>query len=80
MLEQLKSTRMEELVLRNKLELEEIFKSTHLTTQIVFPSEYTSKILHIHWKKAVSYMNIHVMQIDSTIHEILTLWHIWLSH
>ncbi|CAK8542225.1 unnamed protein product [Lathyrus sativus] len=37
-LEQLKSTKMKELVQRKKLELEQICKSTHLTTQTVFPS------------------------------------------
>lgn len=37
-LEQLKSTKMKELVQRKKLELEEICKSTHLTTKTVFSS------------------------------------------
>ncbi|XP_019432940.1 PREDICTED: 65-kDa microtubule-associated protein 3-like isoform X1 [Lupinus angustifolius] len=34
--QQLKSTKIEEVLLRKKLELEEICRSTHLTTQVVF--------------------------------------------
>ncbi|WJX76960.1 hypothetical protein P8452_60316 [Trifolium repens] len=37
-LEQFKSTKMKELVQKKKLELEEVCKKTHLTTQTVFPS------------------------------------------
>jgi protein regulator of cytokinesis 1 len=51
-LEQFKSTKMEELVQKKKLELEEVCKKTHLTTQTVFPSGHpiesfdSGKIFH----------------------------------
>ncbi|XP_027338334.1 65-kDa microtubule-associated protein 3-like [Abrus precatorius] len=43
-LQLLKSTKMKELVLRKKLELEEICRKTHLTIQTVFPSEHSIEL------------------------------------
>ncbi|XP_057757870.1 65-kDa microtubule-associated protein 4-like [Arachis stenosperma] len=45
-LKQLKSTKMKELVLRKKLELEEICKSSHLIAETVFPSEHPSESIN----------------------------------
>ncbi|KAJ1407225.1 Microtubule associated protein [Sesbania bispinosa] len=44
-LEQLKSTKMKEVIQRKKLELEEICRSTHLTAQTIFPSQHPTEIL-----------------------------------
>ncbi|MED6145374.1 hypothetical protein PIB30_024576 [Stylosanthes scabra] len=44
-LQQLKSTKMKELVLRKKTELDEICRSTHLIAETVFPSEHPPEFL-----------------------------------
>ncbi|TKY65604.1 65-kDa microtubule-associated protein 3 [Spatholobus suberectus] len=44
-LQELKSTKMKELLLKKKLELEEICRKTHLTTQTVFPSRRSPELL-----------------------------------
>ncbi|MED6210444.1 hypothetical protein PIB30_064176 [Stylosanthes scabra] len=44
-LQQLKSTKMKELVLRKKMELEEICRSSHLIAKTVFPSENPPELL-----------------------------------
>ncbi|XP_020219857.1 65-kDa microtubule-associated protein 3 [Cajanus cajan] len=44
-LQELKSTKMKELILKKKLELEEICRKTHLTTQTVFPSQHSLELL-----------------------------------
>ncbi|RDX77449.1 65-kDa microtubule-associated protein 3, partial [Mucuna pruriens] len=44
-LQELKSTKMKELLLKKKLELEEICRKTHLTTQTVFPSQHSLELL-----------------------------------
>ncbi|XP_027929558.1 65-kDa microtubule-associated protein 3-like isoform X2 [Vigna unguiculata] len=44
-LQELKSTKMKELLLKKKLELEEICRKTHLTPQTVFPGQHSLKLL-----------------------------------
>ncbi|KAK7394896.1 hypothetical protein VNO78_15437 [Psophocarpus tetragonolobus] len=44
-LQELKSIKMKELLLKKKLELEEICGKTHLTTQTVFPSQHSIELL-----------------------------------
>lgn len=43
-LQELKSTKMKELLLKKKLELEEICRKTHLTPQTVFPSQHSLEL------------------------------------
>ncbi|XP_061348609.1 65-kDa microtubule-associated protein 3-like [Gastrolobium bilobum] len=54
-LQQLKSAKMKELLLRKKLELDEICRSTRLTTQIVFSSEHPNEFLE---SESVSHENL----------------------
>ncbi|KAK7294940.1 hypothetical protein RJT34_17839 [Clitoria ternatea] len=49
-LEQLKSTKMKELLLKRKLELEEICRQTHLTIQTVFPKEHSIELIDSVWE------------------------------
>ncbi|CAJ1814490.1 unnamed protein product [Sphenostylis stenocarpa] len=44
-LQELKSIKMKELLLKKKLELEEICRETHLTTQTVFSSQHSLELL-----------------------------------
>jgi len=44
-LQVLKSTKMKELLRKKKLELEEICRKTHLTTQTVFQSQHSLELL-----------------------------------
>ncbi|XP_027188693.1 65-kDa microtubule-associated protein 9-like [Cicer arietinum] len=71
-LEQLKSTKIKELVQRKKLELEEISESTHLTAQTIFPSGQSIESLdsesanHEHLLEQIDY------QISKTKEEALS--------
>lgn len=70
-LQELKSTKMKELLLKKKLELEEICRKTHLTTQTVFPSQHSvdlldyGKILYKFLKISDNYIIIHLLHDDS---------------
>ncbi|KAK7374146.1 hypothetical protein VNO80_07572 [Phaseolus coccineus] len=44
-LQELKSTKMKELLLKKKLKLEEICRKTHLTTQTAFPGQHSLELL-----------------------------------
>ncbi|KAK7256636.1 hypothetical protein RIF29_30090 [Crotalaria pallida] len=64
-LQQLKSTKIKEVLLRKKLELEEICRSTHLTTQTFFPSEHPIEFID---SESVNHENL-LEQIEHQITE-----------
>lgn len=76
-LEQLKSTKIKELLLRKKLELEEICRSTHLTTQTVFPHEHSIELLEsgkvFYLNIKVTYIILHLLYYDFLVRAIILI-------
>jgi len=76
-LRELKSIKMKELLLKKKLELEEICRKTHLTTQTVFPGQNSlelldyGKIFPKFFEVAVNYIILHLLHNDSTVCALL---------